>query len=78
MGIGISKAAAELWKASDRASYDEYFLEEVGDYAYFTELPDWAYSATEGPFYIEADGSIYSISIRVSQDGELIGNTTDF
>ena len=74
MGIGISEAAANLWQAYDSDSYDEAFLESDGEYYYFSELPDWAYDSSAGPFYIDDDGSIFSISTRPSQTGELIGN----
>ena len=74
MGIGISEDAANRWKTYDSVSYNENFLEAEDGYYYFTELPDWAYDDTDGPFYIDAAGSIYSISIRASQDGILIGN----
>lgn len=74
MGIGISAAAAALWLSFDPDSYNEAFMEEDGDYVYFAELPDWAYSSTEGPFFIDDDGAIWSISTRPSQAGILIGN----
>ena len=74
MGIGISAAAAALWLAYDSESYEEYFVEEEDGYVFFSELPDWAYDSQAGPFFIDDDGAIYSISTRPSQDGALIGN----
>ena len=74
MEIGISAEAAALWLKFDSTSYNELFVEEEGGYVYFSELPGWAYSADDGPFYIDDDGAIYSISTRPSQDGKLIGN----
>ena len=77
MGIGISYTAASLWLAFDEASYNENFIEDDGEYKFFSELPDWAYDPNAGPFYIADDGAIYSISMTPSQDGELIGNLAD-
>ena len=79
MGIGISDAAAELW-ANDPVygdDYEELFLESAGGYSYFAELPDWAYVTNVGPFYVDEDGAIYSISMTPSQTGDLIGNLAD-
>ena len=74
MGIGISEAAAELWKLFNEESYNENYVEEENGYVFFTELPDWAYDPDEGPFYIDDYGSIYAISTRPSQKDILIGN----
>ena len=76
MGIGISNAAAALWQGYDSSSYDENFIEVEGDYTFFTELPDWAFDPSEGPFYINDEGAIYAVSMKPSEDGYLIGNMT--
>ena len=74
MGIGISKAAALLWQAYDSESYNECLLEEGDEYYFFSELPDWAYQKDVGPFFIDDDGAIWSVTTRPSQAGVLIGN----
>ena len=74
MGIGISTTAAELWLAFDSESYNEAYIETEGEYAFFSELPDWAYDPNEGPFYIDDKGAIWGITTRPSQQGKLIGN----
>lgn len=74
MGIGISDAAAALWKAYDPDSYEAAFIESYDGNSFFEELPDWAYESSEGPFFIDDDGAIWGVSTRPSQAGVLIGN----
>ena len=74
MGVGITSQAAALWLAEDPDSYNELFINQEGDIFWFVELPEWADSPTVGPFYVDEDGAIWSISIRPSQKGVLIGN----
>ena len=73
-GVGISLTAAQEWLNFDAASYNEAFIEADDEYAWFIELPDWAYDPTEGPFYIDDEGAIWGVSTRPSQSGILIGN----
>jgi len=74
MGIGLPADVAELWQAYDPDSYEELFTEADDEGVWFVELPEWALNKTEGPFYIDDDGAIYSATATISQNGALIGN----
>ena len=69
MGFGLPLSVAALW---DGYQNDENFLKQDDEYAWFIELPDWAYDKNEGPFYIDPDGAIWAISANPSIDAELI------
>ena len=77
LGIGVSNGAAQAWLAYDPTSYQALYLDQDQDYTYFVQLPDWAYDPTVGPFFVDDAGAIYSISLRPSQSGLLIGNLKD-
>ncbi len=75
MGFGIPLEIAELW--DDFELYEDYINKDE-EYAWFAELPDWAYVKNDGPFYIDPEtGNIYGFTVNLSIDGELIGRLAD-
>ena len=81
MGIGIPAEAFEKWlndpNYNGDLSPDDY--EKEGDiYWFYGDLPEWAYITNVGPFFIDTDGAVYGISMKASQKGDFIGNTTEF
>ena len=71
MGIGIPlEVIQELWP-----QYNTYegWDEDAEGYAWFKDLPEWAYSRTDGPFYID-ETSIYTATTRPSEEGMPIGD----
>ena len=69
MGFGLPLDVAALW---DGYQNDENFLEQDDEYAWFVELPDWAYDQNEGPFYIDPEtGAIWGLNENLSIDTEM-------